>query len=542
MSAEKISRGPSADRLVADAHRLHLAGRLADAEAGYRKALAVSGRNADALRFLGALLLQRNDAKGAIPLLEKAAKLQPGAALWVNLAAAYRINREPDRAIICCRRAIALDKTLPAAFFNLGHAYRDLEKLPEAADAYRAFLDLAPHDAEGHVVLGDTLRLMSNPDAAMEAYQAALAYDPTHVKAHVNVAGIIASRGYFRAARTVLEALVRVAPESAEARKTLGVAQLQLGDFTEGWKGFEARFESDTERVTRQPAPPAYWRGEDLVGKSITVWSEQGLGEEILFASQIPDLLTRAEKCGIQCSSRMAPIFRRSFPGVDVVAHDQAAAHRARFDFQQSLVSLGQYLRPNFASFPRARGYLKADPGKTAQLREKYVALARGRRVVGLSWRSINPAFGAAKSASLDTLTAALAQTDALFVNLQYGDCRAELARVRERLGIDIIDDAEVDSAASMDDFMAQVAAMDLVISTSNTTAHAAGALNIPVWILLPFAAGAIWYWFLGREDCPWYPSATLIRASDPSQPWESAPAAAAAARLVAAIPTRESE
>ncbi|MHB1205282.1 MAG: tetratricopeptide repeat protein, partial [Rhodospirillaceae bacterium] len=504
----------SADKLVAEAHRLHLAGRLADAEAGYRKALAVSGRNADALRFLGALLLQRNDAKGAIPLLEKAVKLQPGAALWVNLAAAYRADHDPGRAIMYCRRAIALDKTIPAAFFNLGHACRDLAKLPEAAEAYREFLKLAPGDVEGHVVLGDTLRLMSNPEAAMEAYQAALVYDPAHVKAHVNVAGIIASRGFFRSALTILEALVRVAPASAEARKTLSVAQLQLGDFAEGWKGFEARFESDTERVPRQPAPPPYWRGEDLAGKSITVWSEQGLGEEILFASQIPDLLARAEKCGIQCSSRMAPVFRRSFPGVEVAAHEQAAAHRARFDFQQSLVSLGQYLRPDFASFPRDRGYLKADPGKTAHLREKYAALARGRRIIGLSWRSTNPAFGAAKSASLDHLAAALARTDALFVNLQYGDCAADLARVRERLGIDIVADSDVDSAVSMDDFMAQVAAMDLVISTSNTTAHAAGALDIPVWILLPFAAGAIWYWFLGREDSPWYPSATLIRAS----------------------------
>lgn len=539
-----MNGGLSADKLVAEAHRLHLAGRLTDAEAGYRKALAVSGRNADALRFLGALLLQRNDAKSAIPLLEKAVKLQPGAPLWVNLAAAYRIDRDPDRAIVCCRRAIALDKTIPAAFFNLGHAYRDLAKLPEAADAYREFLKLAPRDIEGHVVLGDTLRLMSNPDAAMEAYQAALVYDPAHVKAHVNVAGIIASRGFFRSALTVLEALVRVAPESAEARKTLSVAQLQLGDFAEGWKGFEARFESETERVPRQPTPPAYWRGEDLAGKSITLWSEQGLGEEILFASQIPDLLTRAEKCGIQCSSRMAPIFRRSFPGAEVVAHDQAAAHRARFDFQQSLVSLGQYLRPDFASFPRDRGYLKADPGKTAQLREKYAALAGGRRVIGLSWRSTNPAFGAAKSASLDNIAAALARTDALFVNLQYGDCAAELTRVREGLGVDIIADSEVDSAVSMDDFMAQVAAMDLVISTSNTTAHAAGALNIPVWILLPFAAGTIWYWFLGREDSPWYPSATLIRASrqDPSQPWESTPAATAVARLAAPNSNRESE
>jgi Tfp pilus assembly protein PilF len=198
-----MSTGQSADEWVAAAHQLHLAGRLGEAEAGYRRALSVSGRNADALRFLGALLLQRDDATGAIPLLERAAKLKPGAAVWVNLAAAYRGAGDPDRAITSCRRALAFDKTMPAAYFNLGHAYRDLAKLPEAADAYRAFLKLEPRDVEGHVVLGDTLRLMSAPDAAMEAYQAALVYDPAHVNAHVNVAGIIASEGFFHAALAI---------------------------------------------------------------------------------------------------------------------------------------------------------------------------------------------------------------------------------------------------------------------------------------------------------------------------------------------------
>jgi tetratricopeptide (TPR) repeat protein len=534
-----MNTGPSADELVAAAYQLHLAGRLGEAEAGYRRALSVSGRNADALRFLGALLLQRDNAADAIPLLERAAKLKPGAAVWVNLAAAYRSAGDPGRTITCCRRALVLDKAIPAAFFNLGHAYRDLAKLPEAAEAYRAFLKLEPHDIEGHVVLGDTLRLMSDPDAAMEAYQAALVYDPAHVNAHVNVAGIIASQGFFHAALGILEALVRVAPLSAEAKKTLAVARLQLGDLATGWPEFEARFESTTERVERRPGPPPYWRGESLAGKSIAIWTEQGLGDEILFAGQLPDLLAKAAACTIQCSPRMIPIFSRSFPQATVVARESPID--AGFDFQQSLVSLAQYLRPDFAAFPRHTGYLKADSTRTAYFRQKYAVRARGRRIVGLSWRSVNPVFGTAKSASLDTFAEILARPDAMFINLQYGDCRAELTHARQHLGVEIIDDPDVDSAASMDDFFAQVAAMDVVISTSNTAAHAAGALNVPVWILLPFAAGSVWYWFLRRDDSPWYPSATLLRTPhyDPSQPWALQPAAVAAARLAVFLPNR---
>ena len=529
-----MSQKPSAAHLVQAAYQHHMAGRLTEAEAGYREALTVSGRNADALRFLGAVLLQRGDATGAVPLLEKAAKLAPTAATWVNLAAALRADHNPGRAAEACRRALALDKTLSAAVFALGHAYRDLGDLPAAADAYRDYLRREPTDVEGHVILGDTLRLMSNPDAAMDSYGAALAYDPSHINAHVNVAGIIQSQGFFHAGRTVLEALARVAPESGEAQKTLAVAQLQLGDFAAGWGGMEARFNATTERVLRHPPPPAYWGGEDLAGKSILVWTEQGLGDEILFASMIPDVLARAGACRIQCSPRMVPVFERAFPAASIVSREDAAetaTQRTRFDVQQSCTSLGQYLRPTFASFPRHDGYLKADPVKTARLREKYAARAQGRQIVGLSWRSTNPAFGSAKSAALENFAPLLTQPGAMFVNLQYGDCRQEIAGVAQRFGVDILEDADVDSAASMEDFLAQIAAMDLVVTTSNTTAHAAGALGVPVWILLPFAAGVIWYWFLHRADSPWYPSATLMRASryEPTQPWELEPIAAAA-------------
>lgn len=527
---------PTAEQLVAEAHRHHLAGRLDQAENGYRAALAASGRNADAARLLGALLLQKGDVKGAIPLMEKALRLAPTASVWVNLAGAVRAEGDPARAIECCHRAIALDPSLAAAYFSLGHACRDLGDLAGAAEAYREFLAREPRDAEGHVILGDTYRLMSRPDAAMDAYETALSYDSTHVNAHINVAGIIQSEGFHHAGLAVLEGLSRAAPESAEARKTLAVAQLQLGDFSNGWPGLEARFESTTERVLRHPTPPAYWQGDDLTGKSIVVWTEQGLGDEVLFAGLIPDIARRAKALGIQCSRRMMPVFQRSFPNASVVARDDAgaAAHRADFDYQQSAVSLARILRPDFAAFPWHAGYLKHDPGTRARLREKYQAGAGGRRIVGLSWRSTNPVFGEAKSAALLNFAPILAQPDALFVNLQYGDCRAEIKAVRESLGVEIVEDGDVDSAVSMDDFFAQVAAMDLVITTSNTTAHVAGAMNVPVWILLPFAAGSIWYWFLRRADSPWYPSAVLMRSPRfaAGEPWEQDPVAAAAAAL----------
>jgi hypothetical protein len=132
--------------------------------------------------------------------------------------------------------------------------------------------------------------------------------------------------------------------------------------------------------------------------------------------------------------------------------------------------------------------------------------------VVGLSWRSKNERIGEHKSAELAEWTDLLNVAGVTFVNLQYGDCAKELRAVKEKLGVDIVQDPEVDPMKNMDDFFAQVAAMDLVITTSNTTVHAAGSQNVPAWLALNKGLSALWYWFLDGEDSPWYPSVHVFR------------------------------
>ena len=172
-----------------------------------------------------------------------------------------------------------------------------------------------------------------------------------------------------------------------------------------------------------------------------------------------------------------------------------AAVAAEGIDYQIAAGSLGPYLRPALTSFPKHDGYLAADPTKVALLRARYESRAQGRRIVGLSWRT-RSADNESKSADLIGLAPILEMAPGiLFVNLQYGDCRSELAKVKKDLGVDIFQDPEVNPLADMNAFFAQVAAMDLIVTTSNTTAHAAGAQNKPVWIMLPAAIGLMWYW-----------------------------------------------
>lgn len=513
----------SHEMLLSEAQTLHAAGRLDEAAEKYRKALQIEPANAHALQLIGALYLQQGKAADAAGHIEQAISVDPGSAeMYVNLGSAYRALGRTQKAAQTYRKALEINPRLDAASYNLGHALQELDDYEGAAAAYKSYLAAHPMDAEAHNVLGDAYKKLGRYEDAIDAYESALLYDPERFGALSNIAVIVRDLGWHHAAQVIIDRTAALAPEDYDILRTQGVIRLQFGDFGTGWPGLDNRFYTATEQVVLRSTPPSYWRGEDLSGRSILVWTEQGLGDEILHASILPDVAARAERCIIECSKRLVPVFARSFPAATVVGYE--ASHipvtpAEGIDYQVPVASLGRHFRPDFASFPRHDGYLKADPAKVAELRARYEAMAKGRRIVGLSWRSKNEFAGESKSTTLTDLAPVLQVPGVMFVNLQYGDCTEDLAEARRILGVEMVQDPAVDSSADMDAFFAQVAAMDLVVSTSNTTVHTAGAQNVPVWVLLPHGKGSIWYWFLRRTDSPWYPSARLIRADYKLEP-----------------------
>jgi hypothetical protein len=206
---------------------------------------------------------------------------------------------------------------------------------------------------------------------------------------------------------------------------------------------------------------------------------------------------------------------RRSFPQAKVAPRQEPlpkAATAADIDCQMSLSDLGRAFRRSFEDFPRRDRLLTADAARRDALRARYAARQPGAPIVGLSWSSKhNPEVGWLKSMGLSDLDPILRTPGVTFVNLQYGDWRAALAETKERTGVEILDDPDIDPLVDMDAFAAQVAAMDLVVSVSNTTVHVAGALDIPTWVMAPEGRGRMWYWFRDRSDSPWYSSVRLL-------------------------------
>lgn len=518
---------------------------LEEAAGAFKDALSLNPAFTPAQVARSATLAELGDCGEAITSLEAALARETDGGRkrehLNNLGELYRKDGRLDRAIALLREALALDPRDATVRFNLALSLATAKENAEAEAIYRALIADTPDLLKAYVNFGNLLRDQKRDREAIAVFEQALDRDPALAEAYTNIGACLADRGWLFAAALEHHKALSLKSADAETRLNFAVILLRQGRFAEGWPPYENRFGAFEQHDAR-PAPPAYWQGEDLRDKSVLVWTEQGLGDEILYASMIPDLIARAGRCRIECSKRLVPVFARSFPGIPVTGWenpDTPTQPNSDVDVQVAAGSLGQYLRPSFDSFPKRRAYLTADPARVAQLRADYEARAKGKKIVGIAWRSGNARLGADKSATLADFAAVLTTPGCIFVNLQYGDCRAEIADLRARLNVEVFQDPAVDHIADIDAAFAQAAAMDVVISTSNTAVHLAAAQGIPTWVVLPHAKGVLWYWFARREDSPWYPAARLFRAPADVDPWAAGAAPQVAGALRALVSAR---
>jgi len=505
----------------------HAQGNLALAQSFYRQVLALDANNPDAIHMLGLIAFQSGQGDEGIRLMKMARRKNPrDAALLVNLGAAYRSAGRHAEAREVYKQAVRLKPDLWEAQYNYAQLLSAVEEFDEAIERYKICVALDPNHPDAYVALGNACKFKGDGEGALVAYEAAVRLKPEMPEAIGNIAAVMVDREKFAEALVLMNKAVTLSPEPGELRFKRSLIALRLGDFATGWADYDSRFFADTERIPRYPTPPPYWEGEDIKDKTILVWMEQGLGDEILYGSMLPDLIARAGKCVIECSPRMVPVFARSFPTAKVLRYQSQgvrATPASEFDVQLGVPSLGRYFRKDISRFPKHDGFLKADPNLTRALRQKYQAMAPGNLVVGLSWRSKNTMVGNAKSADLVDWVDVLRVPGVTFVNLQYGECEAELQAVRDKLGTAVFSDPQINALKNMDDFFAQVAAMDAVVTTSNTTVHVAGSLNVPTWLLLTRGPASLWYWFLEGVDSPWYPSVRIVRRPEAAEePWWS--------------------
>jgi tetratricopeptide (TPR) repeat protein len=447
----------------------------------------------------------------------------PSPAIQVMLADALKYHRsgqltEADRIY---RQILAIDVHQPDSLHLLGMIEYQAGHHEAAVEMIRAAIAINKEAAAYHSNLGTVLQAQGRLDEAAMCYEHALALQPDLAEVHTNLGNILQAQNKLDEAVASQERALTLKPCLAEAHYNLGQAQLLKENFASGWKNLEWRWQTKDHETPMRDYPQPLWTGEKLASGRLLIWGEQGVGDEIMFAGLIPDVIRTGNRCVLDCDPRLKPLFARSFPGIDVVA-GRASKNDPEYDPQLDIAahlpsgSLPNLLRASNAAFATTTSpYLFADPAERERFRTRYFD---GRQLVGLAWNTKNQKTGRNRSIDLSMFAPMFARTGVRWVSLQYGD-HDVLESDARAANAPILIDRSVDQFSDIDVFAAQIAAMDLVITIDNSTAHLAGALGVPVWLLLPFARD--WRWFQVREDSLWYPNMRLFRQLERGD-WQS--------------------
>jgi len=434
-------------------------------------------------------------------------------ATMLDAGVAAALRGDHDAALAFLERYTALHPEVADGWNALGNVTKLRGDLAGAALHYRKALDLEPGAAGVWSNLGRCLRSEGRTTEALAALERALELDPGNPDAVVTRAGALSDCARYEEAEAGLKSLLAEHPVHAQAHAMLAHVLLLKGRFAEGWDEFEWRWRlPDAE--PRAPLAIAEWDGTPAPDALLLICAEQGLGDQIMLASCIPDASARVGECWLECDPRLVPLFARSFPAVRVFPRVAAgppawAAAGRTPDFQIVFGSLPLLLRRRLEDFPPPRAYLRADTVRVARWRARLAGLGTGP-CIGISWRGGGPTTrGRLRSIPLQQWVPILDRDNAIFVNLQYGPCEQELSALHTSLGGTKVHEFP-EAISDYEETVALVAALDGVISVQTAVAELAGALGCPTWILLSASPG---YRYLASGDSMvWYPSVRLFR------------------------------
>jgi Flp pilus assembly protein TadD len=430
------------------------------------------------LQDLGAACLEGGDAAAAQQCFERLVTIAPGeATAWADLGGALQAQSMFDRATQALEHALALDPNLPGALSNIGLAYRGLGETQKAVAALERCLDLSPRlpGVRGNLA-------MALADAGRE--EESLAHSEQVAPDDPAYAGAIWNKATIR---------------------------LAVGDYAHGWHDYESRW--NLANVPPRHFALPNWTDIRDAKCGVLAYAEQGLGDQIMFASCLPDALARVESLVVECDPRLCALLQRSFPDARVVPQEADwppswLASIADIDAQIAMGSLPGLFRPRADCFPQHTGYLSAAPRRVAAWRDRLAALGPGP-AIGLSWRGGLPNTRRnLRSLELASLAPLLRGISARFVSLQYGDCAAEIESFGAMQGIQV--HHWQDAIDDYDETAALVTALDMIITVCTSIVHLGGALGRPVRALVP----TVPEWRYGRvgDRMHWYPSVRMYR------------------------------
>ena len=469
------------------------------------------------IKSLGLLSQSMCDAERlpeATKFLEQALLIKPNDVLLMSrLSLILGLSNRNEEALVISEQAISSQPKSAKAHEVNGLALLGLDRIDPAINSLRTAIKYDNLSASLHSNLGLAYRAKGDLEEAIKCFERAIVLDENHIQAYNNLGVSYLESHKLDRAQEALEKAIDIDYHFAEAHFNLSRTLLMAEKFEVGWEHNEWRWDCPTFPSTKRNFPQPIWNGEDIKNKKILVWSEQGIGDEIMFSNTLPELVGNSASVLLECSERLVPIFRRSFEGMHVFSREDPPSPEIKnfnADVQIPLGSICKFYRTKSTDFPTDHnGYLRSNPKLTKEVKSLYSSLGSGLKI-GVSWRSGNPIVGQHRSIPIKFWHEIFSIKGCHFINLQYGDYKEDLTKILDATGVNIFHDNSVNPIISAEHWFSQIAALDLVISIDNSTMQVSGALGIPTWTLV--SHNPEWRFGLNRLDHLWHPTVRIFR------------------------------
>lgn len=482
-----------------------------EALAAYDAALALDPRYCEAICNRGNILHELGRLDEAFSAYAEALKIRPGfpPALTNRANICLQWGRA-DQALRYCDEALRHDARHPQALGMRGAALQKLGRLEEALSSLDRAVELNPQAPEVWLNRGNVLQEVDRLADAIASYHEALRVRPNYPEALSSLGVALKETGQIDQALACFNEALRHKPDYPDARNNRAGALLLKGMLKEGFEDFESRWERSNAPPKTIAAPPQ-WTGEDLTGRSILVWDEQGLGDLIQFSRYLPRLVEAGADVTLLCRKNMRRLLSNVSNEVRFIdALDPAAA----YDFQCALLSLPRGFATTLETVPAATPYLYPEQEAVAKWAARIGA--HGFRI-GVCWHG-NASINLKRSVPLSCFGALGAIAGVRLISLVKDQRSIEIETPKGPLRIESLGEDFDAGPDSFIDCAGAMTAVDLVITSDTAIAHLAGALGRPVFVALKQAPD--WRWLLERSDSPWYPTMQLFRQEQRDQ-WE---------------------
>lgn len=411
---------------------------------------------------------------------------------------------ELDNALASMSRALEIEPGNSECASNLSSILIEREEYEEAENAARKALELAPDRADAHHNLGIALARQFLETEAIAHLERALALDPRNAKAYCDLAATVNDLGELGRAMTLYQHALEIDPKLPIARFGLSILELTHGDFANGWINYEARKTARELHVRPRVSLAPPWKGENLQGKRLLLYGEQGYGDMLQFVRFVPKLLEAGARIDLDLPPELIPLVRESRWPVEFVS--RVEAEYESYDYEAALLSIPLALQLQLQDLPLATAYLKSNQNKRDYWQDKLGSRRRPR--IGLCWAgSATHKNDHNRSIAAEQFSRLCQGVAADFVSLQKDAYASELEDFAAN-GIDLLDWSG--EFFNFSETAALIDCLDLVVTVDTVIAHLAAGLGRWTWALIPYVPD--WRWLERREDSPWYPSMRLFR------------------------------